>query len=244
MKRKYIEENLELIGEDFLSDFTEALLRKDSEKTLKNLDFLGEKSLDVRLFLEQLLYFLRDRMRESLKKTEFSSYAEIFQIFEGTYGRLKYSPDPFLLLETTVFRCISSHTLLFTEPVPIEKQEAKNFSASPKKAEKSSPIPPVKKEKYTEIDSSPKPEIENIEQKPNKPFDFGAFIEYIRTVPKRSFVGLGLRVSTYAEEGNSIVIYPDNDFNYQKLNASSVRLFLQETLDTVFGPGYTVDIQK
>lgn len=82
LKRKYIEENLELIGEDFLSDFTEALIAKDSEKTLKNLAFLREKSLDVRLFLEQFLFFLRDRMKESLKKREFGSYAELFGMFE------------------------------------------------------------------------------------------------------------------------------------------------------------------
>lgn len=115
MKRKYIEENLELIGDDFLSDFTEALILKDQEKTLKNLAFLREKSLDVRLFLEQLLFFLRDRMKESLKKVEFGVYIELFEIFEGVYGRLKFSPDPFLLLETSTFRCIVTLSVIHTE---------------------------------------------------------------------------------------------------------------------------------
>lgn len=82
MKRKYIEENLELIGDDFLASFTENLVAKDAEKTIANLDHLREKSLDVRLFLEQLLFFLRDRMKESLKKTNFGSYAELFEVYE------------------------------------------------------------------------------------------------------------------------------------------------------------------
>ncbi len=75
-------------------------------------------------------------------------------------------------------------------------------------------------------------------------FDFSRFIEHIRTVPKRSFVGLGLRVSTYSKEGNTIIIHPDNDFNFSKLNSSDVRIFLQETLDTLFGTGYQIDIRK
>lgn len=62
LERKYIEENLELIGDDFLSDFSEGIIEKDTEKTLKNLTFLRERSLDVRLFIEQLLFFLRDKM--------------------------------------------------------------------------------------------------------------------------------------------------------------------------------------
>lgn len=36
----------------------------------------------------------------------------------------------------------------------------------------------------------------------------------------------------------------DNDFNYNKLNASDVRLFLQEVLDMLFGVGYQIDVRK
>lgn len=69
-------------------------------------------------------------------------------------------------------------------------------------------------------------------------------MEHIRTVPKRSFVGLGLRVSTYSQEGATIVIHPDNDFNLKKLDSADVRLFLQETLDSLFGEGFEIDIRK
>lgn len=128
MKRKYIEENLELIGDDFLADFIETLILKDSQKTLKNLIFLREKSLDVRLFLEQVLFCVRDNMRENLEKPDFEKYAKIFEIFEGIYGRLKFSPDPFLLLETSVFRCIahsSSNSQFITTPPKLVQQEEK-----------------------------------------------------------------------------------------------------------------------
>lgn len=190
LKRKYIEENLELIGDDFLSDFTEALIAKDSEKTLSNLDFLREKSLNVRLFLEQLLFFLRDRMKDSLKKAEFGAYAELFGVFEGIYGRLKLSPDPFLLLETGVFRCIAAHPISVIQresPIPGQREvpaspvaikPKERVAASPERIETIS-IPPAS--------SSPKSEASTAGG-PAGTFDFARFIEHIRTVPKRSFV--------------------------------------------------------
>jgi DNA polymerase III gamma/tau subunit len=133
LKRKYIEENLELIGDDFLSDFTEALITKDTEKTLKNLTFLREKSLDVRLFLEQLLFFVRDSMKEHLKKSDFGEYAKLFETFEGIYGRLKFSPDPFLLLETSTFRCIANYPVISQETNIPEKKENKSSLISEQK---------------------------------------------------------------------------------------------------------------
>lgn len=245
MKRKYIEENLELIGDDFLADFTESLRTKDTEKALKNLAFLREKSLDVRLFLEQFLFFLRDRMKESLKKMEFESYTELFEVFEGVYGRLKFSPDPFLLLETSTFRCIVAHSPVQRESLSQPKkevQEVKNTVTAPENTEK--PLAPSgKKEEKASTPPVVESTVSPSEKNSASAFDFARFVEHIRTVPKRSFVGLGLRVSTYSEEENTIVIHPDNDFNYKKLDTADVRLFLQETLDTLFGTGYQIDIR-
>jgi DNA polymerase III gamma/tau subunit len=234
LKRKYIEENLELIGDDFLSDFVESLVSKNSDRTLKNLAFLREKSLDVRLFLEQLLFFLRDQMKESLKKPTFGAYALLFETFEGIYGRLKFSPDPFLLLETSVFRCIASHDI----------KVAKNFPEDEKNGAVATRNTPKKEEKIDIPQSVQKTEEKASEEKPTTSFDFSRFVEHIRTVPKRSFVWLGLRVATYSEEGNTIIIHPDNDFNHKKLDSADVRLFLQETLDTLFGAGYRIDIRR
>lgn len=292
LKKQYIEENLELIGDDFLSDFTEAIIAKDTEKTLKHLAFLREKSLDVRLFLEQLLFFLRDRMKDSLQKITFGGYAELFAIFEGIYGRLKFSPDPFLLLETSTFRCIVSDFPIYGEPVahPVvlshppsslssSRPDTHHSSPHPNPLQPSPPAPLPEGEGREGIINTiplvsahregnvnlpslsrgrvgdgvvgsetghkmvPKSEASTVGGATGT-FDFARFVEHIRTVPKRSFVGLGLRVSTYSEDGNTIVIHPDNDFNYQKLDTADVRLFLQETLDTLFGTGYAIDIRK
>jgi hypothetical protein len=45
-------------------------------------------------------------------------------------------------------------------------------------------------------------------------------------------------------DGNIVVIHPDNDFNYNKLDSTDVRTFLQEMLDTLFGVGMTIDIRR
>ena len=243
LKRKYIEENLELIDEEFLGDFTNALMEKNLEKGDILLKFLWNKSLDVKLFLEQFLFFLRDRMQDSLRKPDFSMYLELFERFEGIYGRLKFTPDPFLLLEIGVFWSLAS-------------AHASASSANKNSIEKKKTIPSrlseVKQELNTEIKEhashtlpmEDKTEDKTPAEHSPSSFDFSRFIEHIRTVPKRSFVGLGLRVSTYSKEGNIIIIHPDNDFNFSKLNSSDVRIFLQETLDTLFGTGYQIDIRK
>ncbi|OIP51804.1 DNA polymerase III, subunit gamma and tau [Candidatus Gracilibacteria bacterium CG2_30_37_12] len=245
LKRKYIEENLELIGDDFLSDFIEALIAKESEKTLKHLTFLREKSLDVRLFLEQLLFFLRDRMKESLKKPDFGEYTKLFETFEGIYGRLKFSPDPFLLLETSTFRCIANYPVISQETSTSEKKENKASPALLKTIEKQVTSEVKVSENVAPSNNlSSKSSVNAVLENTATTFDFSRFVEHIRTVPKRSFVGLGLRVATYSEDDNIIVIHPDSDFNFKKLDTADVRLFLQETLDTLFGVGYQIDIRK
>jgi len=191
LKRKYIEENLELIGDDFLSDFIEALIAKESEKTLKHLTFLREKSLDVRLFLEQLLFFLRDRMKESLKKPDFGEYTKLFETFEGIYGRLKFSPDPFLLLETSTFRCIANYPVISQETSTSEKKENKASPALLKTIEKQVTSEVKVSENVAPSNNlSSKSSVNAVLENTATTFDFSRFVEHIRTVPKRSFVGL------------------------------------------------------
>lgn len=129
-----------------------------------------------------------------------------------------------------------------------DRKEAKITQTSAKKEQKTTSSDTAAEERKPDTlplaSISQKSEHSGSGQKPTDPFDFSRFVEHIRTVPKRSFVGLGLRVSTYSEEGSTIVIHPDNDFNYQKLDSADVRLFLQETLDALFGEGYRVDVRK
>jgi deoxyadenosine/deoxycytidine kinase len=84
--------------------FTAGIIENNIEKTLSNLVILKEKWVDVRLFLEQIFPFLRDRMVENLSKPEFTQYNQLFEMFEEAYGKLKFVPDTFLLLETSVLR--------------------------------------------------------------------------------------------------------------------------------------------
>lgn len=162
---------------------------------------------------------------------------------------MKFSPDPFLLLETSAFRCIAAYSTVSVETPALDRKEAKTSAVSVKKEQKIAAPDTAAEERKpnvlaTTAPASQKSEHSGSGQKPTDPFDFSRFVEHIRTVPKRSFVGLGLRVSTYSEEDNTIVIHPDNDFNYQKLDSADVRLFLQETLDALFGEGYRVDVRR
>lgn len=178
-------------------------------------------------------------MLKHLRDPDFHAYARCFEIFEGIYSRVKFTSDPFILLETSTFRLISDVTVPTVASVvaPVKRETV----IAPK--EKMVPV----SEKPVTV-TSKEPTEKAIEKEPvhaseasisapkggNAPFDFPRFIEHVRGVPKRSFVGLGLRVSTYAEESGTIVIFPDNDFNFKKLDTLDVKTFLQETLDALF----------
>lgn len=92
-------------------------------------------------------------MKDSLRKPEFASYASLFEVFEGVHGRLKFSPDPFLLLETSVFRAIAvSHSIVRAEPIAVEQKMAKVSPSTPKSEEKITPPAPIP-EKKTSVPS-------------------------------------------------------------------------------------------
>lgn len=116
------------------------------------------------------------------------------------YGRLKFSPDPFLLLETSTFRCLTAY-----EPMLPSKKETTASSVAAPAAPIRKTLAPTEKEEQTLPvharanetglpDTSPIspsiPVARNTETPSPGSFDFTRFIEHIRSVPKRSFVGL------------------------------------------------------
>ena len=82
LRKKFIEENLALVGEAFLADFLVALARRDAEKTLKMLTELKSRSIEARRFFDELLFFIRDRLIEALSSPNFATYERIFRAFE------------------------------------------------------------------------------------------------------------------------------------------------------------------
>ncbi len=82
LRKKFIEENLALVGEGFLSDFLAALANKDAVRVLEKLADLKLRSIEARRFFDELLFFMRDRLVEALSTPHFATYERIFRAFE------------------------------------------------------------------------------------------------------------------------------------------------------------------
>lgn len=153
------------------------------------MEFLREKSPDVRLFLEQFLSAVRDSMLAHLSSPEFPLYARIFEIFESVYSRVKFTSDPFILLETSTFRLIGEygevpvHALQKPTTTPVVTGKVAPVVSSPK-VEVKEPIAQV-----VAAENMEKIPMSSSSDNPSS-FDFSRFVEYVRSVPKRSFVGL------------------------------------------------------
>lgn len=249
LKRRYIEENLELFGDDFLVSFIDALLSSKSEKALSDIASVRDRGADTKLFLEQILFFLRDQLLKTLHSPEFGSYLRLFEAFETAYGRIKIVPDSFLLLETTVLKILHGDVAPIPRPTapvasvsaPVSAPEKKAPVETPKKSEPKlvdipAPIVPV-----MSVESNTPSSLESTDR---KPINFSELIEHIRTIPRRGFVALSLRASSYRVENDTLTVFVENDFNFKKLDTAEIRESILEAVTTLFGSGYSLDIRK
>lgn len=94
--------------------------------------------VNVRIFTEEILFFLRDALFSEENPETWNSRIRIFDAFEAMYEKIKYTPDAFLLLEMTVIKLLSDYSAstvetLSSPPVrsiltPSPKDEKKTFN--------------------------------------------------------------------------------------------------------------------
>jgi len=195
-----IAKNLQLVGDVFLENFSHALIAKDSMQVLKDLEYLKEQGVDIKIFLEQMTFFLRDKLIVSVGSHIFGKYLEIFERFHEIYSKLRFAPNAFMLFEISVLGLIHETR---GEPVIIEKkvEVVKEKIISTPKEEKKIPEKPIISseaeevfEQTTEATVSKKSELDW------KKFDFNTLVANIKFTPGKSFVSMSLKSSSYAIE--------------------------------------------
>ena len=108
---EYVRSTLSLIEDTLIDTLIDTMLRGDSEKMVELLDTLRGRHIDVRGFFDQIMYALRDRMLTLFRDkngdmSTFSSYNEIFQIFEDMYAKMRIIPDGQLVIEMVLMRTV------------------------------------------------------------------------------------------------------------------------------------------
>ena len=106
VRTDYVRSSLSLLEESLIQCVIDALLGEDTPAILHILDTLRDRHVQVRGFFDQIMYALRDRLFASLNSPDFQKYSDIFGIFESAYGKTRFIPDGFLLLEITLIRAV------------------------------------------------------------------------------------------------------------------------------------------
>ncbi len=224
LTRSFVEENLSLVGEDFLNDFVRALIDKDTSFAFKALEILATRSIDSGRFFEEILFFLRDRLRASVWTWEFVLYGRIFRTFELAYPKLRYYVDPFMLLEITTLSLVHSEDGSKVPPsiISLWKKEL-----SPQKENISSEIPEKKVPAFSPI------------TKELASFDMIQFMESLKWLWAKAYILSSLKKAQYSIEQGEVIFSVSSEFERWKLDTPDSRNILHQASEACFGGLYT-----
>lgn len=257
LKLDFLKENLQLVWDEFLSRMVDNLISKTESWIFDDLEFLKGKWVDIRIFLEEILFFLRDRIISVITNGNPKEYIEIYEMFEAAYSKMKTVPNTFMMLEISIMKFMSSSKEWNISNVVTEYQKT---SPIPKVAKKEIPIQKeieskvsVPKTSNNEDEDFMK-ELENISQpsdvkatsadiiENNKSFNVAEYIESIRKDSWRWFVAMSLKASSFEVKGDKLLIMANNDFNRSKLVAPEVVSYLASKANDMFWLVWWVEI--
>lgn len=236
LKLDYLKENLQLVGDEFLEIFAVNLINKDIKWVKENLEFLKWKWIDVKIFLEEMTFFLHTRIIDNLNIANiFNENMELYDMFLDIYSKLKTVPNTFLLLEYSTMK------FLLWENKIIESND--NI---PKQAEKPK-IETIKIEKKIENkkeDIEVKKEVKQVEEifenevkevkKEWKPFEISKLVDSIKQDKWKWFIAMSLMSSQIRYADGILYISASWEFNYNKLATMDVVNYIQEKLEVLF----------
>lgn len=232
LKLDYLKDNLQLVGDDFLSSFINDLKDKNSHSIQEKLSFLKNKWIDVKIFIEEITFYLHNKILESLDSPVFNELVSVYDLFIDIYWKLKLVPNTFLQLEFSIIKYVNLS-------VKEEKIEKIKSEEKPKKEEKIISTPEVKLENSLENKSTRTEETifnnEKTEKKKvEKEFILSVFLDEIKKDNGKWFVVMSIKSSQVNYRDWVVNIYANNEFNYNKLTSLEVQTYLKEKLDQLF----------
>lgn len=234
LKLEYLKHNLQLVWDEFLIEFSENILNKNKDKVIKNLEFLKWKWIDVKIFIEEMVFYLRNELIANFWKSEFNSYIEIFEALQDIYSKLRFVPDTFSSLEIWILKIISDKSSFsWNTPKIIEKVVKKEEIKIENKI-----IPEKEKLEKTEEKIS-----EKTENKKNEAVNIAQLIEKIKKEPGKWFVAMTLKASKFDIDEKKCIIRTSTKFNYDKLNTPELRHYLNSKIEELFGQNLTILIE-
>ena len=253
LKLSYLMDNLQLVWDEFLERLIATLKNKDRQKLLEDLEFLKDKWIDVKIFVEEATFFLHQKIMENLDSADHAFQMKLYDTFVDMYSKIRFVPNTFMLLELWLLKSISwnsteeGKTQIEMKQVEkkIEKKvqeikekedsvakEGKPEVAEMKKVEEK-PVKEPKTEKGNAIDQAERKKID---------FDFSKFIESIRTDAGKWFIAMSLKASEFKLMPWKIVFFANNNFNLEKLSTSETKHYIRNKIIEIFWEDVDVEV--
>lgn len=248
LTKEHITHTLFIIDDGALGAILKFIIEGNVSAVVTTLGKLQERYIDVRLFFEQFLFFLKDTIYANLDTPSFWQYYRVFEWIEDAYGKLKTTPDPSLLLELTLIRLAKGTAPAeevpqkITTPSGTEKPKTTTEVKAPV-----TPPPPQKREEKVEptpvSSNSKEEEKKDTIETPvsSKPFSFAPWLTSIKT--KKWLVYTTLKNARFEMREKTITFIFSRKWDYEQMNKGDILNFLAETITEFCGEPYEVALQ-
>lgn len=244
-----IHENLGVSDEETFENFLEKLLQKD-KSIIDDCDTLTVSGKNLRLFLKDLIFYIKDRIVEKLKKDEnYSDELIILEILDETHNKLKSSLDEKITFFAAILKLISSEQ---KKELPQIKEEKKQ-EEKPKqiKQEKKEEKETLKEEDITSIfwweeekSVSPKKNSSSQEAMKSNAWDFKkTLIDTLKTLGAKGVIILSIQGVSISLSDEILLLSFDKKMPYNSINNPSSISLIQQALDSLWKSDVKIEIR-
>ena len=253
VRTEHVRYTLALVDDAVIDQIISALVEKNVTEILSIIETLSEGHIDARGLLEQLLYRLRDAMREHLDDGYFAMYQEILGIIRDGHARVRSIPDGMLLIELTLLQAVKR------ADVSASKQQSQTSTpvSTPKPAET------TKKEIPPPVITPPKPEPRISHESPGdtpsitqpekpetlvppesgakKDFSYPVLINHLKSI--QPALTVDLKTARFQLDDTVLTLIFSKKWNYDRVNLPKTKNTITEALEHLFGKSYTIVCQ-
>lgn len=260
IKFDYIKENLWIIWEDEIGEFVYLLSKKD-EKVLEIFREKADNWKNMRLFIKDVLYKIRDNLFEksSEKNTQyFNDLIRIWDILNESYIFSKNSFDENLAFEIALMKCISSWNFAnkFDEEAFSKKPEIKkNIEKEVKKDLNIQEKTELEKENLDELSADfandlfwndefeNTPEKKTIEVGVSSSGDLkGQISEVLKKESQKWILQMAINLSSIFEQDSILIINPSNWLSRDTLKKAENMDILLSILEKIWKKDLKINI--
>lgn len=223
--KEHIMNTLSMVDEIVLVNMVQSILKWDRESLKSLLSKMYRSHINIRIFIEEMLFYLRDELYEIHDKELWNEKMRIFDGFIAMYEKIKYVPDTFLLLEMTTLKLTAS--IEHSNDSTTQKWKDRNIEEEKENRRVRNPL---QKEQEKENSSSE-----------DRPFSFNHLVSNIRE--KKASLANDLKNVTFEQQEKVLILYPRSKWTYDRIDTHEHKGIILMSLRELFGGLWNLELK-